>query len=535
MSIFDEDAQAVVVTRPRGWKAVGAAALSILVPGLGHVVVGRRRRALWFFAFDAIAIAVALWVLSLGSVGLLELLVQPRWVRAVVVGNLLLGLLRFVAAIDVLALERPRIPVAASSAIAVVLLVVLVAPHLFVMQRAVALLGLLEGVFPDEGHVAVALDLRRRATEAERAAGGAYVTTTIDTGIGIPPIEPRSPDGVITPRYRDAGDPVLEDIDLTRVTILLAGGDAGPGRGGLRTDTMIIASLDVFTGEGVLITLSRELTGFILPPHLREKARVTERQQLIWDAAVAAQEGGYTKATEVLPEERDLSVWLDRINALYPFTYDLTGTYPDDPRPGMAALKDTIAYTLGIGIDYYVLVDMAGFVDLVDAMGGVTVTARESMDIRMSPPRGDAEEFVHVVIEPGRQRMDGITALIYVRNRTGSSDVVRTRRQRCFVREVVGQFDTATVVSRFDRIASAIQRNTETDIPLFILPALVRAAADADTANIASMGIQPGYYSHELDYRGLPVLDVDRVRRGVDAVMKGLETGEPVVDGTECG
>lgn len=522
------------VARAADWKTVAAAAVSVLVPGLGHWMRGHRRRAMGFFAADLVVIVAGVWMLSLGTVGLLEALVQPRWLRAVIAGNVLLALLRLVAVVDLLMVERPRIPLPAAAGVAGVVLVVLVAPHVFVMQRAVALLDLLEGVFPDHGHVAVALDLRRRAAESERIAGSYGPVTTV-TGTTIPRIEPNSPDGVITPRYRNRVRPQAEEIDYTRVTVLLAGGDAGPGRGGLRTDTMILASLDVLTGQGVLITISRELTGWSLPPHLRTKPGVVERNELLWGLAVKAEEGGYTRATDPLPEERDETIWLDRINAVYPFTYDLSATYPNDSRPGMAALRDTIEYTLGINIDYYVLVDMAAFVDLVDAMGGVNVTAREAMDIKMSPPRGDPEEFVHVVIERGRQHMDGITALVYVRNRTDTSDVVRTRRQRCFIREVIGQFDTATVVRRLDRIASAVQRHTKTDIPIFSLPALVRIVAEMDTGSIASTAIQPGYYAETTDYRGIPVLNIDRARRAVQNVFNGLSSGEPVVDGSECG
>ncbi len=437
-----------------------------------------------------------------------------------------------IAAVDLVALERPRVNRFFTAGMAAVLAVVLIAPHMFVMTRALSLLDVLENVFPAEGQIAAALEQHRTQAEADRSAGSVGPNTTI-TGTTTPELFPDSPDGVVVPHFGDAGDPQLEQIDLNRITLLLAGGDAGPGRSGLRTDTMIVASLDIETGEGVLITISRELTGFSMPTKLQNLQSVEERQELIWAAAQKAELEGYTQATDLLPLERDEDLWLDRINAIYPFTYSATGTYPDEPRPGMAALRDTVSRTLGIHIDYYVLVDFAGFVDLVDAIGGVRVTSRETMDIRMSPAK-EGEEDLILHITPGRHTLDGRSALVYVRNRTDTSDNVRTRRQRCFVREVVGQVSPSTVIINFDRIARAISRYARTDIPLIILPDLIQVVADLEKTDIATMAIQPGNLAPTINYRGLPVLDIDRTRAAVRNVINGLGTGDTGLN-NECG
>jgi len=41
--------------------------------------------------------------------------------------------------------------------------------------------------------------------------------------------------------------PPVDTAGIDRITILLAGGDAGPGRGGLRTDSILVATLDTVT------------------------------------------------------------------------------------------------------------------------------------------------------------------------------------------------------------------------------------------------------------------------------------------------
>ena len=531
MSVFEE-LDATVIKPAPGSRAMLGVVASVVFPGLGHLIVGRKKRAAVFFVIDAVIIVATIWLLSLGTIGLLQLLVQPRWVRAVVVGNVALGLFRLIAAADLVALERPKVNRFLTAGMAAVLTVVLVGPHMFVMTRALSLLDVLENVFPAEGHIAAAFERHQTQAEADRAAGSVGPNTTI-TGTTAPQQFPDAPDGTVVPHFGDAGDPRLEPIDLNRVTVLLAGGDAGPGRSGLRTDTMIVASLDVETGEGVLITISRELTGFSMPTKLQNLQTVVTRQELVWAAAQKAELEGYTKATDLLPLERDEALWLDRINAIYPFTYGATGTYPDEARPGMAALRDTVSRTLGIHIDYYVLVDFAGFVDLVDAIGGVRITSRETMDIRMSPAK-EGEEDLILHITPGRHTLDGRSALVYVRNRTDTSDLVRTRRQRCFVREVVGQVSPSTVVLNFDRIARAISRYARTDIPLLILPDLIQVVADVEKTDIATMAIQPGYLADTINYRGLPVLNIDRTRAAVRDVMSGLGSGDVGLN-SECG
>ena len=61
-----------------------------------------------------------------------------------------------------------------------------------------------------------------------------------------------------------SGDEIQpEEVDpwagTPRVNVLLLGGDAGPDRRGLRTDTVILASIDTATGNAVLFSLPRNL------------------------------------------------------------------------------------------------------------------------------------------------------------------------------------------------------------------------------------------------------------------------------------
>jgi anionic cell wall polymer biosynthesis LytR-Cps2A-Psr (LCP) family protein len=192
----------------------------------------------------------------------------------------------------------------------------------------------------------------------------------------------------------------------------------------------------------------------------------------------------------------------------------------------MEALVQTLEILLGIPIDHYVLVDFAGFVDLIDALGGIDVTVTESMDVAFSAAK-EGEEPVSVAVEPGLHHFDGRTALAYVRNRTGSSDLVRMQRQRCMLRDLAASADPLTVLRRFPDIARAIRASTVTTVPLDLLPTLIEAAASLDAANIATLAITPTRFTaSDPNYMGLYSVRPDRVRAAVADLLAGISAGE---------
>jgi LCP family protein required for cell wall assembly len=305
-----------------------------------------------------------------------------------------------------------------------------------------------------------------------------------------------------------------------RITILLAGGDAGPERWSLRTDVMIIATLDLATGKAALIGLSRDMSNIPLPPEFDQA--FVDREILFAQGA-----GEYAEPFE------SCRCWPDRLNGLYTFTLHWFRTFPDAPDPGMEALRRTLSLLLGIPIDYYVMVDMAGFVDLVDAIGGVEVTVNESMDVAFSPAR-EGEEPVAITVEPGRHLLDGHEALAYVRDRTGSNDGARMQRQRCMLRALADEMTPSTLVSRFTQIAGAIKTSTTTNIPLSAVPDLIRLATALEGEDIATLAIGWPTHTGGTDYRGLPTVSPERVRSEIAGVLAGLQAGESFTDDSEC-
>lgn len=91
---------------------------------------------------------------------------------------------------------------------------------------------------------------------------------------------------------------------------------------------------------------------------------------------------------------------------------------------GAACVQRTIEHLTGIYVHHFVIVDMTGFVDMVDAVDGVPMCVPERID---SPK-------AHLTLEAGQHTFDGVTALRFARARTGEglngSDTARIGRQQ---------------------------------------------------------------------------------------------------------
>ena len=154
-------------------------------------------------------------------------------------------------------------------------------------------------------------------------------------------------------------------------------------------------------------------------------------------------------------------------------------------RAGASALKQAVSNLLGIRVDYYALVNLLGFADLVDALGGVEIEVKERLvDEVTRPAWGEPKPRIDVV--PGRTyRFYGREALAYVRSRKDSSDYTRMARQRCFLSALADQLDPVRVLRNFGSLAKTVETNVHTDIPLNRLPRssarqLGRPEGDAD-------------------------------------------------------
>ncbi|OJX66537.1 MAG: transcriptional regulator [Micrococcales bacterium 72-143] len=255
-----------------------------------------------------------------------------------------------------------------------------------------------------------------------------------------------------------------------RYNILLLGGDAGPDRQGLRPDSISVASVDAETGQVTLIGIPRNL----------ERVPFSEGSPM-W---------------QVLPNGYDCG---SKCLIDYLYTYgelDWAYLYPDAEKhnssPGIEAIRDAVEGVLGISIPYYVLIDMQGFSDLIDAMGGIDITLEERVPYGANEnPDGSHRSKPDGWIEAGEHHMDGYTALVYARTRYATSDYVRMQRQRQVQEAMIAQFTPGTVLTHFVDIAAAGKQVVRTDIPKQMLSYFVQLAEKTKQQPVVTHDLTP--------------------------------------------
>lgn len=251
-----------------------------------------------------------------------------------------------------------------------------------------------------------------------------------------------------------------------RYNFLIMGGDAGADRTGRRPDSIIVVSIDAKTGQAATMSIPRNL----------QNARFSPDSPL-WGVYPE----GYNCGDDCI------------INFLYTdVTNNHPGLYPNAPDPGAAAMMDAAGGTLGLQIQGYVLVDMAGFSSLIDALGGVKVNVGGWVPISGDDINGTGDHLPPTGwIAPGVQTLDGYHALWYARSRQWVPEYNRSQRQQCIQAAMLAQMDPATVLTKFNGIASAGAKVIESDIPAGQLGSFVSLALKSKEHPLARLTIGP--------------------------------------------
>ena len=259
----------------------------------------------------------------------------------------------------------------------------------------------------------------------------------------------------------DSGD-YAEPVD-GRYNILLLGGDAGPDRMGLRPDSISVASIDAETGATTIIGLPRNF-----------EQTVFSDGSPMYDVYP----NGYDCGDECL------------LGYLYTEAENRPELYPDaeanGSQPGIEAMRDAAEGITGLQLQYYVLIDMQGFSNLIDALGGVTVEVAERTPIG---PITSPTPYGYV--EAGSQHLDGPTALWYARSRFDSDDFERMERQRQVQEAILKQFEPANVLTRFQAVAAAGSQVVKTDIPQVMLGLFTDLAGKSRALPLGKLEIVP--------------------------------------------
>ena len=267
--------------------------------------------------------------------------------------------------------------------------------------------------------------------------------------------------GLVTNLF-DFARPAVDPID-GRYTFLLLGGDAGEDREGRRADSMTVVTVNAETGAATMIGVPRNL----------RNAPFSEGSPM-WGP---------------WPDGFDCSSSDCYLNGAYTFGEANPELYPDaaanGSTPGIEATRDVVEGVTGLEIQFFVLVDMSGFEQLVDALGGLELTVSERVPIAIEG--GPVQEW----IEPGTQRMDGYHALWYARSRAGTSDYARMERQRQVQEAIIAQFTPETLLTKYTELSGAGQEMVQTDIPQSMIGGLSELALKTRRLPITNLELVP--------------------------------------------
>jgi LCP family protein required for cell wall assembly len=184
-----------------------------------------------------------------------------------------------------------------------------------------------------------------------------------------------------------------------------------------------------------------------------------------------------------------------------------------DPHGGFDVAAQTILYNFGIPVHNYARMNFAGFMNLIDSLGGISVEVTDYLN--------DQCGGIWYSYGPGSYNMDGFTALCYVRMRYGSSDFDRLRRQQEVLQAIFRKVLTLDGLRRVPDLYEQYRSIVETDISLTEALALIPLAAQLaeDGSRISRLTIDPTMAAAwRVPYTGAAVLLPDRIK--IDAMLR---------------
>jgi LCP family protein required for cell wall assembly len=450
-------------------KPFVAALASALVPGAGQFLAGDSRKGRNLLIVDVIIIAIMLFFFR-DKVSFVTLWIRPSSLALMMVLNILLLAYRVWAADDAYQSAKSTngvsgaAPAGAVFVGAIAIGAVLLLPHAVFGYFDVIQYDLITSVFGDN---------------TSAAASG---TTTTQPAVPVTDGDGNTV-AVETTTTEPAEDSFTGD---DRLNILLIGGDSGEGRTGIRTDTMITVSIDPVTGETAMFSVPRNWTYAPLPAGMG-----------VWDC-------------DCYPE---------LINELWVMGEQHPEAFPGPGTPPENAVKGVVGEFLGLDIDYYAMVNLDGFVDIVDALGGVNIYVPSDVVDEEYPHEDGTVERIQ--IDQGWQELDGHLALAYARTRHQDSDYFRMNRQRCVIEAMMEEADATSLILNFGKLADVMKNTMQTDIPIDALPQLIELLPAVDLDEVVSIRFIPPEY--HLKYRddGKPgrIANIDLVHEHVQLII----------------
>lgn len=154
---------------------------------------------------------------------------------------------------------------------------------------------------------------------------------------------------------------------------------------------------------------------------------------------------------------------------------------------GPELARKTVSELLGVPIQYYLAVNMAGFPKIIDAAGGVDLLVDKRMYYYDPYDEGEVNNDGLIDLKAGAQHLNGNQASQYVRFRHDEKgDIGRIERQQRFIHAFVSQLVKPQVLTQLPLMLQVVKENVQTDIPANLLLAFSGMVGDAARNGVAT-------------------------------------------------
>jgi LCP family protein required for cell wall assembly len=500
-----------------------AALLSFIFPGLGQIYAGQTRKGVAWAIPMLLFILAVVWLVLGGQNRIVTLVTSDKSQVALLILNFAFFCYHVAAMVDAYAVaQRERVrsfgyPRAAPIALATLVAFAIVLhglPEVYGLDAHDAFVsifkpGTASNVIPPPPSFASTTP--GPATPSPSATASSSLPPTI-----IPSSASPSPTGSIAPQPTRSP---LPTIDLTgwpswaqdgRLNLLLVGSDSrsdtGVGAVSLRTDSMILLSVDIQSGKAALFSFPRNLCtatngscgdGTRYPDWLQIPLPPEDARNST--GACAYPNGLYTDMLNAL--------WRDAAScpAVFPGSDGISGAdcqQQFDCERGWRALVGTLQQISGQSIDGVIAVNLKGFVSLIANLpgGGIWLNIPDALhdDVYFN----SQQQPMVVDFQPGCQFLQPEEALAYARSRHQDSDYQRERRQQFVLQQIRKQLDPVGLLPHIPALLQVAQENlfttlADTDIPYV---AQIASRVDADRlyredfapSNVAPLGSMAG-------------------------------------------
>ena len=164
------------------------------------------------------------------------------------------------------------------------------------------------------------------------------------------------------------------------------------------------------------------------------------------------------------------------VNTPRDYYVDLAGTDSKDKLThaglyGVQTSMDTLGGLYGIEVDQYVRINFVGFIDIVDALGGVDVYSDQAFTSVGSPGYYDPTTF-----EEGWNHLDGAAALAFARERHAfaTGDIQRGINQMKVIDAMLDKIKSPALLTSYSKLLAAVADNFVTSLSSNEITALVR-------------------------------------------------------------